>query len=83
MKNFFKFLLVFIAVILLYVFNNPDVIDKYKTSDSSADKDSTQCVDTTVSDSQKGNVTEVDSTNMYPAVSDSINADSLVADTIK
>lgn len=76
--------MVFIAVILLYVFNNPDVIDKYKTADGSTGKDSTQCVDTTVSDSQKGNViTEVDSSNMNSAVSDSISVDSLVTDTVK
>lgn len=83
MKNFFRFLLVFIGVILLYVFNNPDVIDKYKTTDDSTGKDSTQCVDTTVSDSQSVNVSVVDSTNMNPAVSDSISVDSLVTDTVK
>ena len=30
MKNFFRFLLLFVGVILLYVYNNPEVIDKYK-----------------------------------------------------
>ncbi len=78
MKNFFRFLLVLVGVILLYIYNNPDVIDKYKTTDGSTEKDSTQCPNTSTPDSQNVNVRAVDSTNVNAIVSDSI-----VADTVK
>ncbi|MBP5704073.1 MAG: hypothetical protein J6X12_05155 [Paludibacteraceae bacterium] len=70
MKNFFKFLLVLVGVILLYIYNNPDVIDKYKTADGSTEKDSTQCVDTMVSDSQSINVSVIDSSKTDPLETD-------------
>ncbi|MEE1062573.1 MAG: hypothetical protein UH071_02815 [Paludibacteraceae bacterium] len=83
MKNFFKFLLVLVGVILLYIYNNPDVIDKYKTAGTSTERDSSQVVDSTFSDTSCVNVSAVDSTNMKATVSDSLGADSLVVDTVK
>lgn len=83
MKNFFKFLLVLVGVILLYIYNNPDVIDKYKTAGTSTERDSSQVVDSTFSDTSCVNVSAVDSTNMKATVSDSPGADSLVVDTVK
>lgn len=83
MKNFFRFLLVLVGVILLYIYNNPDVIDKYKTAGTSTERDSSQVVDSTFSDTSCVNVSVVDSTNMKATVSDSLGADSLVVDTVK
>lgn len=83
MKNFFRFLLVFVGVILFYIYNNPDVIDKYKTAGTSTERDSSQCSDSTASDTDDINVNAVDSTNMKATASDSLIADSLVVDTVK
>lgn len=83
MKNFFRFLLVLVGVILLYIYNNPDVIDKYKTAGNSTERDSSQVVGSTFSDTSCVNVSAVDSTKMKTMVSDSLIADSLVVDTVK
>lgn len=83
MKNFFRFLLVFVGVILFYIYNNPDVVDKYKTAGTSTERDSSQCSDSTVSDTDGVNVNAVDSTNVKATASDSLIADSLVVDTVK
>ena len=83
MKKFFRFLLVFVGVILFYIYNNPDVIDKYKTAGTSTERDSSQCSDSTASDTDGVNVNAVDSTNMKATASDSLIADSLVVDTVK
>ena len=83
MKNFFRFLLVFVGVILFYIYNNPDVVDKYKTAGTSTERDSSQCSDSTASDTDGVNVNVVDSTNMKATASDSLIVDSLVVDTVK
>ncbi len=77
MKNFFRFLLVFVGVILLYIYNNPDVIDKYKTTDASADKDTIQSVEPVTADSQIVNATAVDSVLIDSIKKESVDADSL------
>ncbi len=82
MKNFLKFLLVFAGVILLYIYNNPDVIDKYKTSDSSADKDSIQSADTIIHESQNIKATDLDSIKVDSVSTDSTKKESVVADSL-
>lgn len=52
MKNFLKFLLVFVGVILVYIYNNPDVINKYKNDVmNSAEPDSAMSVEKNEADS--------------------------------
>ena len=82
MKKFFRFLLVFVCVILFYIYNNPVVIDKYKTAGTSTERDSSQCSDSTASDTDDINVNAVDSTNMKATASDSLIVDSIVVDTL-
>lgn len=77
MKNFFRFLLVFVGVILFYIYNNPDVIDKYKATDASADKDTIQSVEPVAADSQIVNATAVDSVLIDSIKKESVDADSL------
>ncbi len=57
MKNFFRFLLAFVGVMLLYVYNNPEVIDKYKKDlMNSTEPDSTVTVEHIESDTVKNSV---------------------------
>ena len=83
MKNFLRFLLVLVGVILFYIYNNPDVIDKYKTSDSSADKDSILSIDSFASDSSLVNVTVTDSMGVDSVSSHSVKTDSFMSASLE
>lgn len=87
MKNFLKFLLVFIGIILFYIYNNPDVVDKYRNASSAAEKDSVGSVENVGADTLSQSAIVTDSASSKSSNVDSVNVestkDTIVFDTIK
>lgn len=86
MNNFLKFLFAFVCVILVFVYNNPEVVDKYRNQNGTWEKDSVSAyidsvvmADTQSEISSLADTVNIDSLNTIKTTS----KDTFVLDTVK